>query len=286
MYRYSSSRAVAQSFRSQSPLSNDQIARYAPSVMAEEAHESRGDRYAFIPTINVIDGLRNNGFQPFEVSQTKVRDQSKREFTKHMVRLRQSGVNVSGAEVPEIILLNSHDGSSSYQLLSGFFRFVCANGLIAGDVQNDIRVRHSGNVVDDVIEGATRVLDNLELTNNSIDTFKSTKLEFEEQLVFANSALQLRWGDKAPVVAESLLRSRRFEDQKSDLWTTFNRVQENLLRGGLNGRSASGRRSTTRAVGGVNENVKLNRALWSLADGMAQIKREDGFIKQYEESFA
>jgi hypothetical protein len=286
MYRYSSSRAVAQSFRSQSPLSNDQIARYAPSVMAEEAHESRGERYAFIPTINVIDGLRNNGFQPFEVSQTKVRDQSKREFTKHMVRLRQSGVNVSGAEVPEIILLNSHDGSSSYQLLSGFFRFVCANGLIAGDVQNDIRVRHSGNVVDDVIEGATRVLDNLELTNNSIDTFKSTKLEFEEQLVFANSALQLRWGDNAPVVAESLLRSRRFEDQKSDLWTTFNRVQENLLRGGLNGRSASGRRSTTRAIGGVNENVKLNRALWSLADGMAQIKREDGFIKQYEESFA
>jgi len=286
MYRYSSSRAVAQSFRSQSPLSNDQIARYAPSVMAEEAHESRGDRYAFIPTINVIDGLRNNGFQPFEVSQTKVRDQSKREFTKHMVRLRQSGVNVSGAEVPEIILLNSHDGSSSYQLLSGFFRFVCANGLISGNVQEDIRVRHSGNVVDDVIEGATRVLDNLELANNSIDTFKSTKLEFEEQLVFANSALQLRWGDNAPVVAESLLRSRRFEDQKSDLWTTFNRVQENLLRGGLNGRSASGRRSTTRAVGGVNENVKLNRALWSLADGMAQIKREDGFIKQYEESFA
>jgi hypothetical protein len=286
MYRYSSSRAVAQSFRSQSPLSNDQIARYAPSVMAEEAHESRGERYAFIPTINVIDGLRNNGFQPFEVSQTKVRDQSKREFTKHMVRLRQSGVNVSGAEVPEIILLNSHDGSSSYQLLSGFFRFVCANGLISGNVQEDIRVRHSGNVVDDVIEGATRVLDNLELANNSIDTFKSTKLEFEEQLVFANSALQLRWGDNAPVVAESLLRARRFDDNKPDLWTTFNRVQENLLRGGLNGRSASGRRSTTRAIGGVNENVKLNRALWSLADGMAQIKREDGFINRYEESFA
>jgi len=286
MYRYSSSRAVAQSFRSQSPLSNDQIARYAPSVMASEAHESRGDRYAFIPTIDVIDGLRDNGFQPYEISQTKVRDQSKREFTKHMVRLRQAGASESGAEVPEIILLNSHDGSSSYQLLSGFFRFVCANGLIASDVQNDIRVRHSGNVVDDVIEGATRVLDNLELANNSIDSFKSTSLDFEEQLVFANSALQLRWGDNAPVVAETLLRSRRFEDQRSDLWTTFNRVQENLLRGGLNGRTATNRRTTTRAVGGVNENVKLNRALWSLADGMAQIKREDGFINRYDESFA
>jgi hypothetical protein len=286
MYRYSSSRAVAQSFRSQSPLSNDQIARYAPSVMASEAHESRGDRYAFIPTIDVIDGLRDNGFQPYEISQTKVRDLSKREFTKHMVRLRQSGVNESGAEVPEIILLNSHDGSSSYQLLSGFFRFVCANGLISGNVQEDIRVRHSGKVVDDVIEGATRVLDNLELANANIDSFKSTKLEFDEQLVFAGSALQLRWGDNAPVAAESLLRSRRWEDNKPDLWSTFNRVQENLLRGGLSGRTATNRRTTTRAIGGVNENVKLNRALWSLADGMAKIKSEDNFIDRYEHSFA
>ena len=66
MYQYGRSSNQA-SFRSNSPLSNDTIARYAPSVLATEAHESRGDRYAFIPTINVIDGLRANGFQPFEV---------------------------------------------------------------------------------------------------------------------------------------------------------------------------------------------------------------------------
>ncbi|EER8463752.1 DUF945 domain-containing protein, partial [Escherichia coli] len=26
------------------------------------------------------------------------------------------------------ILLNSHDGTSSYQMLPGYFRFVCQNG--------------------------------------------------------------------------------------------------------------------------------------------------------------
>lgn len=285
MYRFSSSSNQA-SFRSESALSNDQIARYAPSVLASEAHESRGDRYAFIPTIDVIDGLRRNGFQPYEVRQTRVRDQSKRDFTKHMVRLRHPDARGTNAEVPEIILINSHDGTSSYQLLSGFFRFVCSNGLIAGDVQNDIRVRHSGRVVDDVIEGATRVLDNLELANNSIETFKSITLQPEEQLVFASSALQLRWDDKAPITPERALQARRWDDKKTDLWTTFNRVQENLLKGGVSGRGATGRRTTTRAVGGVNENVKLNRALWSLADGLAQLKTEDGFIERYEHAFA
>ena len=279
MYRFATSSNQA-AFRSNSPLSNDQIARYAPSVLATEAHSSRGERYRFIPTIDVLDGLRAEGFQPFEVRQTRVRDQSKREHTKHLVRLRHESSITSVEEVPEIILLNSHDGSSSYQLLSGFFRFVCSNGLIAGDVCNDIRVRHSGNVVDDVIEGAVRVLDNVEEIAGRIDTYKSITLAPEEATVFANAALQLRWDDKAPVQAEQVLRTRRWADNKADLWTTFNRVQENLLKGGLSARTTTGRRTSTRAVGGVNENVKLNRALWSLADGLAQLKQGQVSIEE------
>ncbi|ECW9177538.1 DUF945 domain-containing protein, partial [Salmonella enterica subsp. enterica serovar Enteritidis] len=29
-------------------------------------------------------------------------------------------------------LLNSHDGSSSYQMVPGLFRFICTNGLVCG----------------------------------------------------------------------------------------------------------------------------------------------------------
>ena len=275
MYQYARS-ANQTSFRSNAPLSNEQIAQYAPSVLAETAHESRGERYTFIPTIQVLDGLRNEGFQPFEVRQTRVKDQSRREFTKHMVRLRHAtSIEAAvGEEVPEIVLINSHDGSSSYQLLAGFFRMVCSNGLIAGDICNDIRVRHSGNVIDDVIEGSFRVLDNVEEIGSRIQTYKSISLRPEEQTLFANAALQLRWDEgKAPVEADRVLRARRWDDRKDDLWTTFNRVQENLVKGGVAGRASTGRRLTTRAVGGVTENVKLNRALWTLADGLAQLKQ-------------
>ena len=63
------------------------------------------------------------------------------------------------------------------------------------------------------------------------------------------------------------------EDSGNDLWTTFNRIQENMIKGGMSGRSKSGRRSTTREVNGVTENVKLNRALWTLADEFAKLKQ-------------
>lgn len=278
MYRYSSSRQVGSSFRSASgqPLDNAVIAQYAPSIMATAPHSSRGERYAYIPTINVIEGLRANGFDLVEVAQTKCRDVSKRDYTRHMAKLRSRSLSTDAGEVPEIIVLNSHDGSSSYQVMGGLFRFVCANGLIAGDVFDDIRIRHTGNVVDDVIEAATRVIDNVELITNRVDAMKAITLSRPEANLFAEQAIALRWDvsetQAAPVVPDSVLRPQRWADGGADLWSTFNRVQEHLIQGGVRGRASTGRRLTTRAVSGVNENVRLNKALWSLAEGMAALK--------------
>ena len=118
MYQYARS-SNQSSFRSKFALSNDQIAHYAPSVLAQEAHESRGERYTFIPTIEVLDGLRREGFQPFEVRQTRVRDQSKREHTKHLVRLRHESSITSVEEVPEIIMLSHLPGTPVEQVPIG-----------------------------------------------------------------------------------------------------------------------------------------------------------------------
>lgn len=269
-------------FRSASPLSNDTIARYAPSILAAEAHESRGQRYTFIPTVDVLDGLRAEGFQPFEVRQTHCRDEGKREHTKHMVRLRHPDavMKVDGDAVPEIILVNSHDGSSSYQLLAGLYRLVCSNGMVACEMQtDDVRIRHTGHVIEDVIEGSFRVLDNIKHVEDRVDIYKGIQLSSREQLLLADAASEIRWGSdengtsRAPIFSnDQLIQARRREDRKDDLWTTFNRIQENVIQGGIRGRSANGRRTRTREVGGVNENVKLNRALWKMADEFAKLK--------------
>ena len=104
--------------RSDSPLSDDQIRRVAPSIFAEAPHESRSQRYTYIPTATMLTELRKEGFQPFMVTQTRTRHEDRRDYTKHMIRLRHaSQINARG-EANEIILLNSHDGTSSYQMLA------------------------------------------------------------------------------------------------------------------------------------------------------------------------
>ncbi|AOK02939.1 DUF932 domain-containing protein [Burkholderia vietnamiensis] len=262
--------------RADSPLSDDQIRSVAPSIFADGKHASRSERYTYIPTIDVLRGLRNEGFQPFMVCQSRVRDPGKREYTKHMLRLRHA-TQIVGEEANEVVLLNSHDGTSSYQMLAGVLRFVCQNGMVAGDSVRDIRIPHKGNIARNVIDGAFDVLDTFDLIREQTDSMRGVELDRAEQHAFARSALALRYDPTdteapSPVTDSQLLAPRRFEDRRDDLWTVFNRVQENLTKGGLHGRSRTGRAMSTRPVTGIDQNVKLNRALWMLADAMRQMK--------------
>lgn len=92
-----------------------------------------------------------------------------------MLRLRRED-QINRNQVPEIILLNSHDGSSSYQMLPGLFRTVCCNGLVCGESFGEVRVPHKGNVVEKVIEGAYEVLSVFDQVEEKRDAMQSLML--------------------------------------------------------------------------------------------------------------
>jgi len=273
--RFASSTRV---LRSELPLSEEQMRRTAPSIFAAGKHASRSERYTYIPTIDVLRGLKREGFEPFMVAQGLSRIEGKTEYTKHLIRMRHAGQVSTKPEANEIVLINSHDGASSYQLLSGVIRFICCNGLVVGSVAHDIRIAHKGNIQDEVIEGAFRVLDDFEVVDASTEAIKAIELEPEEERAFARAALTLRYGERtegqppAPITAEQLIQVRRPEDQGNAVWMCFQRIQEHLTRGGLPGRTAQGRRMHTREVAGIDRNVALNRALWVLAEEMRKLK--------------
>lgn len=253
------------------PLTHEELMQFVPCVFSEDKHESRSERYTYIPTITLLDNLQREGFRPFFACQTRVRDESKREHTKHMLRLRREG-QITGKQVPEIILLNSHDGSSSYQMLPGLFRAVCSNGLVCGESFGEVRVPHKGNVVERVIEGAYEVLGVFDRVEEKRDEMQSLLLPPPAQEALAKAALTYRFGEEhQPVTESQLLAPRRWQDESGDLWTTYQRIQENLIKGGLYGRNAKGGRTHTRAIKGIDGDMKLNRALWVMAENMLQL---------------
>jgi len=268
-----------QVIRSDVPLAEEQMRLAAPSIFAPGKHPSRSERYTYIPTIEVLRGLRKEGFEPFMVAQSQSRIAGKTEFTKHMIRMRHAAQAKVRTEANEIILINSHDGASSYQMLAGVLSFVCCNGLVCGTVSNDIRIPHKGNVQNEVIEGAFRVLDDFEAIEASTDAMKTLTLDDDEERAFAPAALALRYGQRsngqppAPITSEQLIQARRPEDLGRSLWKAFNRIQENAIRGGQPGRSTQGRRIRTREVASIDRGVSLNRALWVLAEEMRKLKK-------------
>ncbi|MDI4461513.1 DUF945 domain-containing protein [Escherichia coli] len=252
------------------PLTREELMQVVPSVFGENKHASRSEKYTYIPTITLLENLQREGFQPFFACQSRVRDPDRREHTRHLLRLRRAD-QINGQHVPEIIILNSHDGASSFQLLPGIFRSVCTNSLVCGQSFGEIRVPHRGDVVSKVIEGAYDVLSVFDRVEEKRDAMQSLILPPPAQQALANAALTYRYGEAhQPVTATQILTPRRYEDRRDDLWTTYQRIQENLLKGGLPGRTAKGKRSHTRAVKGIDGDVRLNRALWVMAESLLE----------------
>ncbi|RYI35884.1 MAG: DUF945 domain-containing protein [Acetobacteraceae bacterium] len=268
------------------PLSDQELMQLAPSAFATEAHSSRSARYAYIPTADVIAGLRREGFAPVLARQTRPRDASRDGHTKHLIRFRHEGqANLPrrvGMTFPEVVLINSHDGTSAYHVTAGVFRLACLNGMIVADgPERSVKVPHKGDVVRQVIEGSYEVLGASRQAIEAADTWAGVTLNRDEQTILAEAARVIRFGDDAgnvatPIQADQFLTVRRTSDAGADLWSTFNRVQEATIRGGLQawGRDSNNqrRRVTSREVTGIDQDVKLNRALWMLGERMAALK--------------
>src|SRR5262245_46470202 len=113
-------------------LTPELIAAQVPSVFAEEKHHSRSEKYTYIPTTDLLRQMAREDVYPMEIRQGGSKHEDKLGFTKHLIRFRpmQFQSIVLHEAFPEIILINSHDGTSSYQLIPGWFRMVCSNGLI------------------------------------------------------------------------------------------------------------------------------------------------------------
>lgn len=258
------------------PLDNEALFRHVPSIFAREAHESRSARYVYVPTIDIVEGLRREGWLPFFAVQSVPRDGSRLGHAKHMLRLRRDE-GIGKAEAAEVIIVNSHDGTSAYQMFAGMLRFVCTNSMIAGDRFEEVRVPHKGNIQHDIIEGVYTVAEDFPRLIESAEVMKDTPLSFEEQRLLGEVSLVARYGeDESPLTPDQIIAPRRREDVGQNLWQTFNVIQENVIRGGLQGRkrNAEGRirRSQSRAINGIDQNVTLNRALWTLAEGMQRLK--------------
>lgn len=240
------------------------------SALATEAWGGVSKKYTFLSTLDVVKGLGEQGIVPYQARTMGTRIEGKRDYAKHLIRFRQLGQSAMVGDVfPEIVLTNSHDRASSFHIELGLFRLICANGLVVSNGNfAGYRIRHVGSTVSDVIIATKILLAQFPYVGEHVAKMQAKQLTDDQRMHMAQLAMGLRWdADKAPFEAARLLNVRRDADMRHDLWSTFNVIQENLLRGqhvSHHDRFNQHARSS-RAVKSIDVDMELNRNLWELA---------------------
>ena len=254
----------------QKALTNGELYTRAPAIFATGPHSKRSERFGYVPTITVIEGLRANGFQPTWAGACKTRDKDKLGFEKHMVRFTADEARSRSGSVPQLVLVNAHDGSSSYQLHAGMFTMVCLNGCIFSKGQAEVvKVRHNGDVVNNVIEGSYKVIKDADAALEEAAEWRGITMNADDKFKFGKMALYNRFGVNEEtgepdtlITPDQIIMPRRIGGEPDSLWQAFQNAQEWAIRGGLRSVNPETRRvSHTREIQGIDAVVDVNTKL-------------------------
>jgi hypothetical protein len=249
------------------PISLDDVRNNAPSVFAQKPADFVSPNYKFVPTINVIETMMANGWQPIAAKQQRTKNPDAREITRHKVVMRMMAAGCNDAALgglyPTITLVNSHNWSSRMEVIFGMLRLLCSNGLaVLGAEFANLSVRHDkiGEdiriIMESFVANAGKMLDEAR-------AWDSISLNHGIALAFAREASIIRFGDSATVDhALALLLARRAYDDLPTLWNVYNRVQENAIKGGV--RQGSMKRRI-RSVNAIQAENSINAELYKLA---------------------
>lgn len=257
-----------------STLSLDRARNIAPAIFATApAPYINLKRYNFVPTTDIIEKMETNGWVLTDAKQSKSKSDLRNACGVHMVKFQHPDLYINdgagGIEGrPQMVFLNSHDGTRPMQAELGIFRLVCSNGLmIKSHDMGGFRERHTKLTND----GVKMLLeDKLKLADQAVDRinrWSNIQMKAIDMRKFATDALLMRLSEeRQPEEHEifGILESRRTQDNKNDLWHVFNRVQENLIKGGFN----IGERQA-RAITNPIADMTLNQGLWQLAEEYA-----------------
>lgn len=242
----------------------------APALFASYAHPRMSEKYGFTDTYQLMMHLINRGWRVTSVQQT-----GRGSFGKLMLRLEHDMLPKMHHGKAQLIIIDSHDGTSAFKIMLGWYRFVCANGMILGDHLFSRTIRHSredigGQVILDVGEAT----DEAQKLRKSIAAMENVNIPQIRQLQMAHVVARARLHketDETHIssLARALLATRRLSDRADDatrrnVYLAMNVIQENALRGDIR-YSHKGESKLLRSISGIDAQYRVNAACWDAA---------------------
>ena len=272
---------VKEKVQNHQALNDDEIKLLCPVAFKDTMTKTEinklglSNHYSFVPTMNVINDLRELGYEVTDAVQVKARKKSTNGYQKHMITLEHPKYKVEGSkEYPQILLTNSHDGGNAFTLSAGIFRLVCSNGLvIKTEDYGSARLVHKGYSFEAVQELVKQFEETVDGVLTKITEMKKVELTKAQQIEFAKQAALLRFKSKSynednidkVVNIDDLLNVDRKEDAGNGLYEVFNRVQESLINGKYTYLGTKDKPRKARPIKNFKQSIEVNSKLSELA---------------------
>jgi hypothetical protein len=219
----------------------------------------------YLETLDIVQELAKAGWEIEGVAESRSKN---RVIESQHIKLFNPDISLMNGKTMEgksnIILTNSTNGKKDAEIDFGVWRKVCSNGLVIRTSGFDSKIKHDNNAYANMRAVIAKVNEAAGLNIKRFENMKNTTLNSKQMKALAEEAIGLRWQDGS-VDAGQLLNINRPEDRGTDLWSIFNRVQENLTKPRMlvnkNGHLVSG-------VEDVNYDLHINRELTALAESM------------------
>ncbi len=260
-----------------------QIRSLAPAAFSISPDAHLTDSYSHVTTANVLDALQQDGWVVTDARQVRSRSLAKLEHRKHEISLTHPDLPTHAEGSPLMRLANSSDGGCAFRLIGGFLRAACTNQLYTGIKAVGGVYHHRGDGLEDrIVAGAREARKNFDRVISAVDLWRSIELSPEQQMAFARQALAFRWPSEKSAPARVSIQysmARRYGDNGNDLWLTFNRTQESLMRGrwmaGFRQYNDDGTELPTlsyrrvKQVTSLTASERINTQLWQAAESIA-----------------
>jgi hypothetical protein len=256
-----------------------------PALMANRPSGMSED-YQFMPSHTIAKTLHNDfGLRLVEVGQqhSRSRDPAGQEhFMKFRMPNEMMNLNQVGDSIPELVIMNSHNGRSTIRAYAGIFRFVCANGMVVSEQSfGQIKLRHFGekntfSVFQEVLTGMARRINVLDAR---LAKMNSVMLSPLQQRRLAKEVMGLRkvpdWVETAHVLEAHRPADMADADGLRSLWVTFNVIQENLTARTVVHAPENSRPVQMRPITGARAHVLTNEKIWNGLEVFAEENFKD-----------
>ncbi|MEQ9366342.1 MAG: DUF932 domain-containing protein [Leptospirales bacterium] len=224
--------------------------------------------YEFVSTREICEKFLSHGFVLKAQHVAGVRSHEREGLQAHVLLFTHPDLQSEEGNL-QLAVRNSHDGSKSLEIFSGYFRLACSNQLyrIQPQGRGAIRLLHRSYNRQALQNAADQAIASIESTQREVKILQNTVWSEAQMKRYAKEVLSLRFATRIPNVPFRLLNQPwRKEDEGNQAWKVVNRMQEKLVKGGVQYQDeVGGRYMRTRELKSLSRLPELNSAMWDAA---------------------